>query len=78
MTIIDKSEDGMLGTRTRGGRMEGANESNELWWRSMYARLVYTYVFNQKHFTEVINSMNPKMNSFAKSAEGRHRDSLIN
>ena len=28
---IDKSIDGVLGTRTRGGRMEGAGESTELW-----------------------------------------------
>ena len=27
---IDKSIDGVLGTRTRGGRMEGADESTEL------------------------------------------------
>ena len=30
-TINDKSIDGVLGTRTRGGRMAGANESTELW-----------------------------------------------
>ena len=28
---MDKSIDGMLGTRTRGGRMEGIDESTELW-----------------------------------------------
>ena len=32
LTINDKSIDGMLGSRTRGGRMEGADESTELWW----------------------------------------------
>ena len=31
LTFIDKSIDGVLGTRTRGGRMEGADESTELW-----------------------------------------------
>ena len=31
LTIIEKSVDGMLGSRTRGGRMEGADESTELW-----------------------------------------------
>ena len=31
-TINDKSVDGVLGTRTRGGRMEGAGECTELWW----------------------------------------------
>ena len=31
LTINDKSIDGVLGTRTRGGRMEGADESTELW-----------------------------------------------
>ena len=32
LTNNDKSIDGMLGSRTRGGRMEGADESTELWW----------------------------------------------
>ena len=31
LTINDKSVDGMLGSQTRGGRMEGADESTELW-----------------------------------------------
>ena len=30
-TINDKSIDGVLGSRTRGGMMEGADESIELW-----------------------------------------------
>ena len=30
-TINDKSIDGVLGSRTRGGRMEGADGSTELW-----------------------------------------------
>ena len=28
--VIDKSVDGVLGTRTHGGRMEGVDESTEL------------------------------------------------
>ena len=32
LTIIEKSVDGMLGSRTWGGRMEGADKSTELWW----------------------------------------------
>ena len=31
LTIIDKSIDGVLGSRTRDGRMEGAAKSTELW-----------------------------------------------
>ena len=31
MTMNDKSTDGELGTRTRGGRMVGTDESTELW-----------------------------------------------
>ena len=31
LTVNDKSIDGALGTRTRGGRTEGADESTELW-----------------------------------------------
>ena len=31
LTINDKSVYGMLGSRTRGGRMEGADKSTELW-----------------------------------------------
>ena len=31
ITINDKSFDGVLGTRTRGSRMVGADESTELW-----------------------------------------------
>ena len=30
-TINDRSVDGVLGTRTRGGRMVGADESTEIW-----------------------------------------------
>ena len=30
--INDKSVDGVLGSRVQGGRMEGADESTELWW----------------------------------------------
>ena len=30
VTIIDKSVDGVLGTRTRGGRIEGGDKSTEL------------------------------------------------
>ena len=30
--INEKSVDGVLGTRTRGSRMVGADESTELWW----------------------------------------------
>ena len=29
--LIGKCKDGVLGTQTRGGRMEGADESTELW-----------------------------------------------
>ena len=29
--LIDKIVDGVLGTQTRGGRMEGADNSTELW-----------------------------------------------
>ena len=31
LTINDNSIDGLLGSRTWGGRMEGADESTELW-----------------------------------------------
>ena len=31
-TFFKKSIDDVLGIRTRGGRMEGANESTEQWW----------------------------------------------
>ena len=31
LTINEKSVDGTLGSQTRGGRMEGADESTELW-----------------------------------------------
>ena len=31
LTINDKSIDGMLGSQTRGGRMEGTDKSIELW-----------------------------------------------
>ena len=29
--MIKKTIEGMLGSQTRGGRMEGADESTELW-----------------------------------------------
>ena len=31
LTINEKSVDGMLGSQTWGGRMEGVDESTELW-----------------------------------------------
>ena len=31
-TLNDKSIDGLLGSRTQGSMMEGADESTELWW----------------------------------------------
>ena len=31
LTIIDKSVDGVLDSRTRDGRMEGTDESTKLW-----------------------------------------------
>ena len=31
LTINEKNIAGMLGSRNRGGRMEGADESTELW-----------------------------------------------
>ena len=37
----DKTIDGVLGTRTRGGRMEGADKSTELW---RHPTKVYTYI----------------------------------
>ena len=36
LTINEKSVDGMLGTRTQGSRMEGADESTELWRHPIY------------------------------------------
>ena len=33
LTINDTSIGGVLGTRTRGGRMVGAHQSTELWWQ---------------------------------------------
>ena len=30
--LIDESIDGVLGFQTRGGRMEGTDESTDLWW----------------------------------------------
>ena len=36
LTIIDKSVDGVLGTRTRGGRMDGSDESTEQWRHPVY------------------------------------------
>ena len=40
-TINDKSIDGALGSRTRGGMMEGVDESTELW-RHPYKIIVAT------------------------------------
>ena len=37
-TIIDKSIDGVLGSRTQGGMMEGADEYTELWRHPMFTK----------------------------------------
>ena len=42
---IDKSVDGMLGTRTWGGRIEGADESTELWRHPLGMLLCCSIVF---------------------------------
>ena len=39
-TINDKSIDGVLGSRTRGSMMEGADESTELWRHSKLVLLL--------------------------------------
>ena len=48
LTVNDKSIDGALGTRTRGGRTEGADESTELWRNPLFRCL---------SFAEVLTSM---------------------
>ena len=57
--LIDKSIDGVLGTRTRGGRMEGVDESTELWRHpylylltlpthaNLYVRILLTYIMQK-------------------------------
>ena len=47
-TINDKSIEGVLGTRTWGGRMVGADECTELWrhpLRLNYLKLFFLYIF---------------------------------
>ena len=44
-TINDKSVDGVLGTRTRGSRMVGADKSTELWRRPHKLRSKYISYF---------------------------------
>ena len=46
LTINDKSVDGMLGSQTRGGRMEGTDESTELWLNLKYFNDVDYSSFN--------------------------------
>ena len=45
ISIIEKSVDGVLGIRTRGRRMVGADETTELW-RPLNA-YVFVYAFSQ-------------------------------
>ena len=42
MTYIEKSIYGVYGTRTRGGRMEGADESTQLWRNPMNSIVMLT------------------------------------
>ena len=39
LTLYDKSVDGVLGTRTWGGRMEGVDDSTELWRQPLRSNL---------------------------------------
>ena len=39
LTINDKNEDGVLGTRIRGRRLVGADKSTELWRHPIQAQL---------------------------------------
>ena len=40
LTINDKSMDGVLGSRTRGGRIVGADKSTELSWHPTKVQLI--------------------------------------
>ena len=42
-TINDKSIDGVLGSRTRGGMMEGADESTELWLHPICLNILFAF-----------------------------------
>ena len=54
-TINDKSIDGVLGSRTRGGMMEGTDKSTELW-RHPYYDNSYSLVTTTRVITD--NSYN--------------------
>ena len=53
-----KSIDGVLGTQTRGGRIEGADKSTDLWWHPMQllkngptpAPFPIVFVFSNTHY----------------------------
>ena len=49
---IEKSEDCVLGIRTRGRRMVSADESMELWWQSKLG-IVYSTYLELGHFKEL-------------------------
>ena len=49
-TIHDKSIDGVLGTRSRGGRMVGADKSTELWWHPKSLTLWSKFLYNMANW----------------------------
>ena len=53
-TINDKSVDGVLGTRTRGGRIVGADESTELWTTEIFDLNSVTGLGDFRNFLENI------------------------
>ena len=46
LTLIYKSIDGVFGTQTQGGRMEGADQSTELWWQPKRQNLYLNFATN--------------------------------
>ena len=64
LTFNDNSKDGVLGTQTQGGRMVGADESNELWWHpyiKMLLSLVNVYFKSNEQNALLGIETNPRL-----------------
>ena len=62
LTINDKSIDGVLGTRTPGGRMVGADESTQLWRHPIMEKLVIKWAIPGLLFFIFVFSIQLKAN----------------
>ena len=76
LTINDKSLDGVLGSRTRGGRKDGSDESIELW-RHPYLLNIFLFEPSQTNFDLKIITISEIYSRYVVGRGGGQRARVI-